>query len=384
MEMRYCIFLYIMSFFILNSGAGNLSDSKESESWKSIAPDNKHVEYTGRFQVTDSSVRAFWTGSSLRIAFSGKGLKIRMNKSPNRYSVILDDNEPYAVSTEGDSQSTDTIIEVLPDIEKGEHTVILFKRTEAFCGPMEIYGFMVNGELRSVKDSRTLRMESIGNSITCGYGNEDSIKENTYKESTQNGYMTYSAITARNLNAEYHAVCYSGKGLIQNNQDDESGLVIPDVYDRIDPDDPELKWDFTEWIPDIVTINLGTNDFSYNKPDSAEFIKAYYEFIKRIKSKYPEAAVFCLTGPMLNDSWPEDPETGEPIQSLTLCREYIQSAVERARSKGLNSLYTFNMTQNTPEIGYGADWHPNIKQHRINAQELTSFISEKLGLQDTR
>ncbi|CAE8685871.1 unnamed protein product [Polarella glacialis] len=70
-------------------------------------------------------------------------------------------------------------------------------------------------------------------------------------------------------------------------------------------------WDFGAWQADVVTINLGTNDYGKKKkkkkkkkknnnnknngdPTPAQFQAAYGSFISQVRSKYPNALIACL------------------------------------------------------------------------------------------
>src|SRR5262245_3272947 len=52
-----------------------------------------------------------------------------------------------------------------------------------------------------------------------------------------------------------------------------------EVYDRILPLDMASRWDFTKWTPDVVLINLSTNDFAKERPTEEEWTTAYAAFI---------------------------------------------------------------------------------------------------------
>lgn len=89
----------------------------------------------------------------------------------------------------------------------------------------------------------------------------------------------------------------------------------------------DRKWDFvSERKPDIIVINLGTNDDSYVQQDETKrqaFLKAYVSFL-------------------------------EKVHSLK---------------------YAVRLTSQDPEInGYGADYHPSPVSHEIAACELSEFI----------
>ncbi len=108
------------------------------------------------------------------------------------------------------------------------------------------------------------KIEFFGNSITCGYAINDKVHDspNGYYE---NNYDAYAAITARHFNAQYHCTSKSGIGIIVS----WFPLIMPEMYDRLDPTDSASKWDFSKYTPDLVVINLLQNDsWIVNMPDN--------------------------------------------------------------------------------------------------------------------
>ena len=67
------------------------------------------------------------------------------------------------------------------------------------------------------------KIEFIGNSITCGYGNEGTNKFQGFEYETENHYYSYAAITARNLKAQHWVVARSGIGAYRNYNGPKTG-----------------------------------------------------------------------------------------------------------------------------------------------------------------
>ena len=135
---------------------------------------------------------------------------------------------------------------------------------------------------------------------------------------------------------------------------------MPELYQLIYPQSDKL-WDFKSWIPELVVINLGTNDFAAGIPDSVRFISNYIDLLKQIKSCYPEVKIICLDGPMLTETF------------LLTCRKFIKSAVTEFLAQGNDKVFTFSLTTQGP-LGMGGDYHPNLVQHQLNAEELVQYI----------
>jgi predicted Fe-Mo cluster-binding NifX family protein len=124
----------------------------------------------------------------------------------------------------------------------------------------------------------------------------------------------------------------------------------------------ENIWDFAKQ-PDVVVINLGTNDSSYVKSDSAkkeEYTAAYVAFLKQVREKNPDAVIFATLGIMGAD--------------LYSC---IEDAVEcYVTETGDNKVHTMKFDTQSAEDGIAADWHPSEKTHEKAAEKLSGKIKE--------
>jgi len=258
--------------------------------------------------------------------------------------------------------------------------ITLSKATEAHVGEVKFYGIELSkGE--KVNDAfdinKVMNIQFIGNSITCGYGNMVSIEAppagnplTGFHTANQNAHMAYAMQTARKLHATPMLVCFSGKGMYRN-FDSDTIETMPKIYDRIHLQEPNsATWDHTQQIPDIIVINLGTNDYhgeSRNKPlNDSVFVQTYIQFVERLISYYPQAKIVCVNSPMLNDVWPEGKMCWTRLQAS------IQNVQEHFQAKGNTNIYRFTFApQSAP---YGEDYHPSLATHTKMAEELTTFI----------
>ena len=121
--------------------------------------------------------------------------------------------------------------------------------------------------------------------------------------------------------------------------------------------DPSQPWDFTSFRPHIICINLGTNDTSLNDYDIDLYEAAMGSFIDHVRTVNPGAMVVLLTGSAL---------TGERLSD-------VKGALDRVAASR-SGVYRFDMSPQTGELGYGADWHPSAAQHQRMASELLPFL----------
>ncbi len=328
-----------------------------------IPANNPYIEYTGRIDFSNPLAPEFsYSGVSIRACFVGTSISMIMNDDigQNFYNIILDGK---VIDTLNISVGKKTY-KLAEELEDKLHEIEIFKRTEQMFGKTRFFGFVVDRRtnLTPIVNKRNRLIEYIGNSITCGYGNEGANGEK-FGPTTENHYMTYAAITSRNLNARHLAVCKSGIGIYRNYNGPITGNddCMTNFYTRIFLYDENPKYSFAE-SPDLVCINLGTNDFSTIGGDSARYVDNYLRLIDTIQFRYNRPEIICLLGPMIS----------EP--TLSKVRRYLNFVVNTANKKEKGKVFFFEMSQQTGVLGIGVDYHPSVEQHKKNATELTEYI----------
>src|SRR6188768_3245960 len=260
-------------------------------------PSAPAVHYVGRVDTSDPTVARFaWSGTGAIARFNGSIASVELGGG-QEYTVVVDATvQPKLVAKEGLNTLTQ-------GLSPGEHTVELYRRTEASQGESTIRSFDFGGGQLLAPKAVVRRLEFIGDSITCGYGNEGASASCGFTPQTENHYLSYAAITARNLQAELSTVAWSGKGVVCNYGDDANSCTdpLPTYYDRILPNRADSIWDFSRFQPDAVVINLGTNDLSTSTdPDQSSFEAGYKALLVRVRHAYPNARILCTNGPMLS------------------------------------------------------------------------------------
>jgi lysophospholipase L1-like esterase len=134
-----------------------------------------------------------------------------------------------------------------------------------------------------------------------------------------------------------------------------------------------VLWNFSSGIPDVVIINLGTNDFARTNPEEEGWVNAYKEFIARIRKNYPDARIYCAIGTMMSDGWPPEQK------ALTTIRAYIARVVSDLNGAGDSKVQVIDFGTQKPDNGLGADWHPSVKTHQVMAEQLTAALKKDLG-----
>ncbi len=322
-----------------------------------------HAKYTGIFDLSDENAPVcFLPGSMITVEFTGTEIVLVVRdvtgSDNNWINVIIDSGEPYAIHIKKD---LDRYV-LAQSLENSHHKVEIYKRTEAFFGHLQFCDFeLPDGGifLRPSYDSGR-KIEFIGDSITCGDANESLIPDNTDAD-TENNYLAYGAVAARLLNAEHITVAASGTGCYQNFGGTKAGRMSDYYIETISPMIENLPY-LHKWSPDVVVINLGTNDFSADIAVE-NYKQRYRELLGFIRGRYKGACILCTIGPMRVDPG-----------------EYIQAVVEEFNSRGdKNIFYMMFPLIDMEEDGVGGDGHPSVKTHRKMAEMLAGEIKNRLG-----
>lgn len=321
--------------------------------------DNPLIQYTGRIVFSGSALPKCWApGVYEKATFKGAYCEIIINdemlygNSHNYISVIVDNNPPVRIKLTGKINN----IQAPAKLADTKHTITVCKSTECGIGYIEFGGIKCKALLASTP--RPLRkIECIGNSITCGMASDLTIPCGTGDWYDQhNAWLSYGAITARALNAQFHLTAESGIGLIHSCCD--KPIVMPQVFDKVDLRDDSVQWDFKKYQPGVVTICLGQND---GIQDSTAFCGAYIRFIHKLRSYYPHAMFICLTSPMADETL------------LPVLKKYLTAIVKRTVAGGDKEVYKYFFSK---RYFHGCGVHPDLEEHRQIASELIRFIKQ--------
>ena len=161
-----------------------------------VSPTDKRIVYTGRISFHNPERPAFnYPGVQVMAAFEGTSLKLVAKPRSGYFMAQIDEAEPFKVAFSGERDSVVTIATALPD---GRHTVRLMYIIEGYELRPEFWGFILDRgrSLCTPPQLPARKIEYVGNSITCGYGNESVVASDPYEYETQNQYYTYAAITS--------------------------------------------------------------------------------------------------------------------------------------------------------------------------------------------
>jgi len=328
---------------------------------------SKNIQYEGRININNTGdAEIYWPGSSCKIKFSGTELKaiLKDERGHNYYNVIIDGDSVRVLKLD----TVKKTYTLASGLEPRQHTVELFRRTDWFNGITWFYGFKVTPQSK-IWDmpAKTRMIEFYGNSITVGAAVEKYVY--VAGDTTENNnYLSYAFLTASHFNANYSCIASSGIGIMVS----WGSLIMPDIYDRMNPADSTSKWVFSKATPGIVVVNLFQNDcalvglpehpqfkrrFGKNPPTEAAIVNSYKKFIQNLRSHYHDAHIICVLGNM------DAVKPGSPWPG------YIEKAVASLHDK---KIYThFFPYKNTPD-------HPDKGEQKEMAENLIRFIEENI------
>jgi|GEM_PF-456786 len=337
-----------------------------------IGASNSNIQYIGRVDFSKPTAPKFSApGVYIKARFTGTFCSIDVNdeNNMNYIEVIIDDQAPVRILVKSGRHT----YSAASGLSNGEHSILICKDTEAGVGSLTFYGFICEA-LLPVTDMPARKIECYGNSITCGAkmlsGTPCTLTNNNTNWNAANcAYLSYGALTARALNAQWQITAVSGIGLIQSC----CGMLnkMPDTYDRLDLNNSNsVKWDFTRYVPDVVTICLGQNDGSTIVASQA-FINKYVAFINTLRGKYPDASIFCLTSPMADSS-------SSSTCLFKVMQASLTSIVDSVNSAGDSKVYWVKLPhdQNNGCTGQG---HPSEAEHLKTAAVLETAIRAKMS-----
>ena len=328
---------------------------------KLFPANHEWISYIGRTTASETGRIKMWApGVYFTFHFSGTSCELLINDEMkwdhnlNYLQVIIDDTLVCRIQT----TSKVNRLKLAEGLPRGVHTITVCKDTESNIGFVEVEGVVVE-KLLPPPAKPDLRFEFIGNSITCGTGADTSEigcgKRDWHDQ--HNAWMSYGAVTARNLNAQWHLSSVSGIGMIRSCCD--MTITMPDVFgysDLLTPDNG--LWDFSQYIPDVVTICLGQND---GIQDSAAFCSAYVDFIGMVQEKYPHAKVVCLTSPMADEAL------------TSVMKNFLTGIVNHFEEQGDQRVSKFFFSRS---FNSGCDNHPSLEEHQLIAAELIGYLEE--------
>ena len=325
-----------------------------------LSDNSDKLRLLGRAQVLPSGIACDHSGTGIELCLDACGevfltvySTVEKEGSDFIYFTLYVDGErlPERLS----APIGESVIRVADFSDKGKRKIRIVKQSESNYNLCELRSISLCGELCDAPARRDKLIEYIGDSLSCGMGvlgkkGVEFPQSSRWEDVTQG----YTYMSAEALEADYLIISESGIGLAGSWYDPLLDFYSAFSYKR----DKTKKYDFSQ-IPDLIVINLGTNDFYLNcelgicKTEEVEDkVKELVLFVRKAYNK--DIPILWLGKFMIIGS------------------RYVE-AIDRAIADlgGENAkIYRLDLTT----CAGGAHGHPDIEGHKLACAQTVDFI----------
>ncbi len=285
---------------------------------------------------------------SIKLTLKAGNTEVRAS----HYFLAVVDGVEQRIAAKGiiDSEAVATLT-VATGLLKGRHEFKIYRQSELILGIENFISISMNGVLLERPADSELYIEVLGDSITAGFGDltTGDDKDDPSGPLKSSGTDTYAFLAAKQLGADVSIVARSGLGFA--NPDDKIEIYWKHVtFAR-----RSLGEYGFERKPDVVVINLGTNDqhmcnnkkMDYNavKPDAINLLNM-------VRAAHPDAKIVWFYGTM---------DTG--------LANVLYNAINEVGGKDKGFYLAFGR-QNFR----GGGGHPHADAHMANGKTLADYI----------
>lgn len=301
----------------------------------------------GRTMTVDGTAQSFdWQGAGFTFVYEGSGdITAEIDITTDVSLVVSIDGKETRPTLKGSGVQTLQIAQGLPE---GTHTIRVV-RTSDPCSPrlsqLNSLTYPQDAKLTAAPEA-TYKFEVLGDSITAN-----------------DFYDAYASLAFRSFDAEANYMAIAGRGLIagtlaEDNWKPDRTKQIKQLFPKTSYfRDQTVDWDFDQYQPDVLVINLGTNDLS--GMNITDFKTAMHDFIVECRGLYPNAHICYAFGFM----------TGNEDHIAQL-----RTMIEELNETDGNVSFV-----RMPLVPGGA--HPNFEQNREGAKILIDHLAKILGIE---
>jgi len=239
-----------------------------------------------------------WPGVYFEGRFKGTSVTVSVEAGTDHLAILIDGVERAVLKKPGMVQRR------FDGLADGEHVIRVEKLTETQSGSSRMIGITTDGTpLAPPVHAR--RVEFIGDSHSVGYGDTSPVRECSAEavHDTTNTSLAFGPLLAKKWNAEYRVIAFSGRGIVRNYAGGNPGETLPVLYPRAIPGEPAPAVQ-DGWKPQLVVLNLGTNDFSTpvhageawqdEAALRADYKAKYVAFVRKLQGANPGARFLLL------------------------------------------------------------------------------------------
>jgi lysophospholipase L1-like esterase len=331
-----------------SAGSSSGGSSVGGSGGADVAPSDANIQYRGRWDKWDASTyHSYWGGAFFRIAFTGTTIAVKEATSVDFFADI--DGNGYTLFT-GAAGSVNVTPTPLPS---GTHVMTVLPAWEG--NELRFQGLTLSAGGATVSQGvpRPL-LEFIGDSISCGL--------KTSKEEP----LAYPWLVSERIRADHTQIAYSGITLVDGYHytyagSPQRGQSVQYFWMQ-EPNSPMpvSNWNFANYTPRAVIINLGSNDSNLSVP-SATFESTYASFMQNIRAKFAGATILAM----------------RPFGGFYAPQ--IQNAVNSRHSAGDQNVVYVDTTGWLSSADFADGLHPTEAGHRKAADLLAPILTPYVG-----
>ena len=316
-----------------------------------------YIKVVGRSEVVDDGITCDFTASGMEFNVTTQGaVQLSVTATADTYFTVFVDaqrSETRFLAKAGTSTLT-----IANFATQGTHHIRVLKQTEPQNSLCVLNSLKFDGKFETKPADKDLYIEFLGDSISCGYGNMCANgAENPGNALNQDGTQAYAFLTAEALGADCSVISCSGIGVAKGYRT----FTMDTFFSKQSYYRSNTKAYTKTRTPDIVVINLGTNDQS-QKASESEFIAKAKALIELIHTTYGDVPIIWAHG-MMKD--------GMSAQIAAVAAELTSTGTEIYTVKVLES---FNNA--------GGNGHPNLEAHTTATTNLKKFIEDNILTQN--
>ena len=365
----------LLCLFLIPSANGETVMNTFTPTWENVKPLGRTMQLEDSLWLCFSGTGAEFTAecTHLDVVMAGDN---RVSDAANRTRLAIEVNGQRVVDDMLDA--AEKTYTVWQSDAAETITVRIIKLNETAMSTCGVKAIVTDAASIQPTAKKAHAIEFIGDSITCGYGADDEVAEHPFATSTENVTHSYAYKTAKALDVDYSMVSISGYGIISGytgtGESKVTNQLLPTYYEKLGfsygayqgKTPADVAWDFSAYVPELIVINLGTNDDSYTggDPERQEDYRAHYtEFLKVVRKNNPDATILCTLGIMGDRLYPQ-----------------VKKAVEAYTTEtGDSNIACLKFDVQSPADGYAADWHPSQLTHDKAAEKLVKRIQQLMN-----
>ena len=318
------------------------------------SPTDRNISFVGRWDTSDPTAYVpQWAGAYLRVGFTGTTVALKQRNTISFWYSIDGGAIHQGRQCERDGQSHRDAL------AKGHHSLLVSYQIVAgsYTGDAVYQGLALDRRAKTYRLPRQRQAaEFIGDSITAGY------------TATNVALSSYPWIISENLGVRHTQIALSGSCLreltVEQSIRGRRCYGLEDRYTKLGFADGAPDWDFSSYHPDVIVINIGTNDVGHGVA-SADVLTAYEHLLRIVRENNPHAAILALR--IFKGWWAT--ETQQAVQ-----------ARQAAGDRDVSYVDTTGWWDRATMSNDGT--HPNDNGHQVLAAYLQPIVAAALSEAD--